>query len=52
MKLTLEDFSSFELNVEEEQTITGGDQGTRMKLGNNTDCGPDDYCTAWYYFVN
>lgn len=52
MNSLLEDFSTLELTAEEQQTISGGDQGTRMKMGNNTDCSPDDFCTAWYYFVH
>jgi hypothetical protein len=51
MELSLEDFSTFELNVEEQQTISGGDQGKRLKLGNNYDCSGDEYCVGWYYMV-
>ncbi|MNF07634.1 hypothetical protein D3C87_1803670 [compost metagenome] len=52
MKLTIEDFIVNELTTEEQKTISGGDQGTRWILGNNTDCGPDDFCTAWFYRVD
>jgi hypothetical protein len=52
MESLLENFSTVELTAEEQQTISGGDQGKRMKNGSNTDCSGDEYCVGWYYMVN
>ncbi|WP_218279827.1 hypothetical protein [Flavobacterium sp. LPB0248] len=51
MELSLEDFSTLELTAEEQQTISGGSQGTRLVLQNNYDCSGDEYCVGWYKMV-
>lgn len=51
MKFSLEDFSALELTAEEQQAITGGDQGERLILRNNYDCSGDEYCPGWYYMA-
>jgi hypothetical protein len=52
MNSLLENFSELELTNEEQQTISGGDQGTRLKLQNNYDCSGDEYCVGWYKIVH
>jgi hypothetical protein len=51
IELSLEDFSTLELTAEEQQTISGGSQGTRLVLQNNYDCSGDEYCVGWYKMV-
>lgn len=51
MESVLESFSTLELTAEEQQTISGGDQGIRLKTGNNYDCSGDAYCVGWFYMV-